>query len=60
MDMQAVISAIGSLGFPIAGCLGLFWMINKALKELTSAIDNNTKAIIILTERSNNHDQTGD
>ena len=60
MDMQAVISAIGSLGFPIAACLGLFWMINKALKELTSAIDNNTRAIIVLTERSKNDDKTGD
>lgn len=60
MDMQAVISVIGSLGFPIAACLGLFWMINKAIKELTSAIDNNTRAIIVLTERSKNDDKTGD
>lgn len=49
--IQPVLTAIGSYGFPIVACGGLFWMINKALKELTAAVNNNTAAITIMTER---------
>ena len=53
MDVQAVISAIGTVGFPIVACSALFWMINKSVKELTAAVNNNTAAINIMTERMN-------
>lgn len=53
MDVQAIISAIGTVGFPIVACAALFWMINKSVKELTAAVNNNTAAINIMTERMN-------
>lgn len=53
MDVQAIISAIGTVGFPIVACGALFWMINKSVKELTAAVNNNTAAINIMTERMN-------
>lgn len=58
MDVQAIISAIGTVGFPIVACGALFWMINKSVKELTAAVNNNTAAINIMTERMNTpHDK---
>ena len=61
MDViQPVLTAIGSYGFPIVACGALFWMINKALKELTAAVNNNTAAINLFTERMRvNHDESG-
>lgn len=40
MDYNAIVQAIGSVGFPIVACCGLFWMINTSMKELTGAINN--------------------
>lgn len=59
MDVPAILSAIGTVGFPIVACGALFWMINKTMKELTSAVNNNTTAITIFTERTTNHEKDG-
>lgn len=60
MDAQAILNAIGTVGFPITACAALFWMINKALKELTAAVNNNTTAINTMTERmTKDHDKAG-
>ena len=42
MEMQEVINAISSVGFPIVACGALFWMLNKTMAELTDAINNLT------------------
>lgn len=58
MDIGEILSAIGTVGFPIVACGALFWMINKTMRELTSAVNNNTQAINIMTERMNTpHDE---
>lgn len=57
--IQTVLTAVGSYGFPIVACGALFWMINKALKELTAAVNNNTAAITLFTERMRTHDESG-
>lgn len=56
--MSAFINLIGSLGFPIAACIGCFWMLNKEreehkqeMQEVSKAINNNTLALNTLTER---------
>ena len=58
MDMSALTTLIGSLGFPIAACIGCFWMLNKEreehkaeMQEVSKAINNNTLALNTLTER---------
>ena len=41
MDFNEIIQAIGSLGFPIAMCVGLFWYMiqqNQAHKEEMNAL----------------------
>lgn len=58
MDIQAIMTLVGSLGFPIAACIGIFWMLNKErddhkaeMNTVTEAINNNTLALTVLTER---------
>ena len=58
MDMSAITTLIGSLGFPIAACIACFWMLNKErdehkseMQQVTEAIKNNTLALTTLTER---------
>ena len=58
MDVQALTTIIGSLGFPIAACIACFWMLNKErddhkaeMTKVTEAINNNTLALTQLTER---------
>lgn len=50
--MTAIAEFINQTGFPIAACIGLFWLVNKTLKsqqeilqDLKTAITNNTAAI---------------
>jgi hypothetical protein len=38
MDIQAIISAIGSVGFPIVACCGLFYLYDKTIKEIVNAL----------------------
>ena len=49
MDMNAIIQAIGSLGFPIIAAIGCFWYLNKEREThaaetaaLTKALQDNT------------------
>ena len=45
MDYNVIITLIGSLGFPIVACIGLFWMINTTMKEFKETVAENTKAM---------------
>jgi hypothetical protein len=38
MDMAGFIQLVNGVGFPIAACTGLFWMMNNTMKELTKAL----------------------
>lgn len=40
MDSQSVINAIGSVGFPIVACCGLFYLYDKTIKEIVNALDD--------------------
>ena len=40
MDVQELISAIGSVGFPIVACCGLFYLYDKTIKDIVNALDN--------------------
>lgn len=35
MDANTIVSIIGSVGFPIAACCGLFYLYDKTIKDLT-------------------------
>lgn len=58
MNIELITSLIGNLGFPIACCIGLFWMLAKTSKEhkeemekMSEALNNNTLAIKELSSR---------
>lgn len=51
MDYNSVVQAIGSVGFPIVACIGLFWMINTTMKEFTASIDKLNESILKLTSK---------
>ena len=52
MDVNAVTSAIGSLGFPVVACVILFWYLNKEreshateIDKLRESLDKNTEIL---------------
>lgn len=51
MDYNAITQLIGSVGFPIVACVGLFWMVNTTVKEFTTTIGNLNESIIKLTAK---------
>lgn len=58
MDIQAITQMIGSLGFPIVACGAMFWQLNvtskrhqEEVEKLQQTLENNTKALIQLSER---------
>lgn len=58
MDSQAIFTAIGSLGFPIVACVGMFWYLTKTsqahkeeMDKMSEAINNNTAAMNKLIDR---------
>lgn len=54
MDYNAIVTLIGSLGFPIVSSIALFWMVNTSMKEFKETVADNTKAIteLITTVRA--------
>lgn len=56
MDFNAVISAVSTVGFPICCCVVLFVQNNK----LRDTVEENTKAVIGLTDYIKFHDKEED
>lgn len=39
MDVNDIVALIGSLGFPIVACVGMFYLYNRTLKDFTSTLN---------------------
>jgi hypothetical protein len=57
MDVNAIITAISTVGFPICACGALFWMINKQdeshkqeVSSLRAVLEANTQALTELKD----------
>ncbi len=57
MDVGAIIQIVGSLGFPIAACIAVFWYLMKEsenhkeeMNKLSEALQNNTIALTKLCD----------
>ena len=57
MDMNLILQAISTVGFPICACGALFWLVNKLESEhkqeinsLREIIEQNTEALIELKD----------
>jgi len=40
MNIQEIVNSIGSVGFPIVACVGLFTLYDKTIKDIVNALDN--------------------
>ena len=40
MNVNDIITLIGSLGFPIVACVGMFYLYNRTLKDFTSTLND--------------------
>ena len=40
MDVNDIVTVIGSLGFPIVACVGMFYLYNRTLKDFTSTLND--------------------
>lgn len=50
MDVNDVVTLIGSLGFPTVACVGMFYLYNRTLKDFTSTLDDISSEIKELRE----------
>lgn len=50
MDVNDIVTLIGSLGFPIVACVGMFYLYNRTLKDFTSTLNDIANAIKELRE----------
>lgn len=51
MEVEVMTQLIGSIGFPIAAFIMIFYMMNTTLKEVQTTMSENTEAIIKLLEK---------
>lgn len=50
MDVNDIVTLIGSLGFPIVACVGMFYLYNRTLKDFTSTLNDIANEIKVLRE----------
>lgn len=56
--MNEVVQLISTVGFPIAACLGMGWYISKTQESMRKVVEENTKAVLLLTERIRQTERT--
>lgn len=50
MDVNDIVTLIGSLGFPIVACVGMFYLYNRTLKNFTITLNDIASEIKELRE----------
>ena len=45
MDVNEIIQAIGSVGFPIVACCAMFYLYDKTITKLTSTLERIDKTL---------------
>jgi hypothetical protein len=50
MDVNDIVTLIGSLGFPIVACVGMFYLYNRTLKGFTDTLNDIASEIKELRE----------
>lgn len=50
MDVNAIITAIGSVGFPIVACVGLFYLYNETITKITNTLELLNKSIELIAD----------
>ena len=55
MELNELISAIGSVGFPIVACCGLFYLYNETITKITTTLNLLNKSVEMLAEELQNN-----
>lgn len=50
MDVNDIVTLIGSLGFPVVACVGMFYLYNRTLKDFTGTLNDIASEIKELRE----------
>lgn len=50
MDFNSIMQAIGSIGFPIVACVGLFYLYNETITKITTTLDLLNKSVELLAD----------
>ena len=50
MNVNDIVTLIGSLGFPIVACVGMFYLYNRTIKDFTSTLNDIASEIKELRE----------
>lgn len=50
MNVNDIVTLIGSLGFPIVACVGMFYLYNRTLKDFTNTLNGIANEIKELRE----------
>lgn len=50
MNVNDIITLIGSLGFPVVACVGMFYLYNRTLKDFTITLNDIASEIKELRE----------
>ena len=59
MDINSIMTLISGVGFPIAACVGLFYLYDRTIKDLTntlSEIDATLDGVAKAIEEMRQHD----
>ena len=54
LDINTLTTLIGTVGFPIVACCGLFYLYNKTLTKLTTTLEKVDKTLDKMSERIDN------
>lgn len=57
MDANTIISAIGSVGFPIVACCALFYLYDKTITKLTTTLEKVDKTLDKMFDRVMDNDK---
>ena len=57
MDVNVIIQAIGSVGFPIVACIGLFYLYNETITKITNTLELLNKSVEMLAEELKRKDR---
>ena len=58
VSLEAIMTAISAVGFPIVAFGAMFWMCFKVIRELQATLTKNTEALIELRNAVNKEDGT--
>lgn len=60
MGVSEIMQAIGSVGFPIVACIGLFYLYNETITKITNTLDLLNKSVEMLAEELKRKDNQDD